>query len=293
MTTFNRYLGTNAGTVHLHSATYKGDGGENIASLWASRRLDFTDQIPEVSGKWKTLNSVELTYVDVGDISITVSVSVDGGENWTDSSATTIGTNAAPGTIKTKLFYFTITGRYFNYKITFTAAADIFQWLELESDITIDGEYFDVNPNTIVGDGVSPADKEVARSSTNNAVSAFTLATNMGTDTVTALTVTFTGTDVGDVAASGVKIYTDGGTTANEWDATDTLIDTASFSGSTASFTGLTISVDTSPTQYLITYNIASDATDTNILKGAITAATATNTLVHNDTTDATLTVAV
>jgi len=145
MGTFNHYLGTNAGTVHLHSADYKGDGGQNITCQWVSRRLDFTDQIPEASGKWKTLNSAELTYVDVGDISITVSVSVDGGENWTNSSATTIGTNAAPGTIKTKLFHYLITGRFFTFKITFTAAADIFQWLELEADITIGGEYFDIS----------------------------------------------------------------------------------------------------------------------------------------------------
>ena len=145
MSTFNHYLGTSAGTVHLHSADYKGDGGQDIECLWISRRLDFTDQIPEASGKWKTLNSLELTYVDVGDISIKVSVSVDGGENWTDSSATTIGTNDAPGTIKTKLFYYRVTGRHFNFKITFTAKVDIFQWLELEADLTLLGEYFDVS----------------------------------------------------------------------------------------------------------------------------------------------------
>ena len=144
MPTFNRYLGTDAGTVHLHSATYKGDGGKNITAQWISKELDFADQIPEASGKWKTLNSVELTYVDVGDVPITLSVSTDGGENWADSSATTTGTEAAPGTIKTKLFHFRITGRHFNFKITFTAATDIFQWLELESDITIGGEYFDI-----------------------------------------------------------------------------------------------------------------------------------------------------
>lgn len=144
MSTFNHYLGTDEGTVHLYSADYKGDDGQNIACLWVSRRLDFVDQIPEASGKWKTLNSLELTYVDVGDISITVSASVDGGTSWTDS-VTTIGTNAALGKIKTKLFHFRKTGRHFNFKITFTASADIFQWLELEVDITIGGEFFDIS----------------------------------------------------------------------------------------------------------------------------------------------------
>ena len=122
---------------------------------------------------------------------------------------------------------------------------------------------------------------------------AFTLSTNSAgtTDTVTALTVTFTGTAVADVAASGVKIYEDDGTTANEWDASDTLIGTASFSGTTASFSGLNISVNNTATQHLVTYDLAAGATDTNTLQGAITLATVSNQLVNNDTTDATLTV--
>ncbi|MEE9534020.1 MAG: hypothetical protein V3W06_06350, partial [Acidimicrobiia bacterium] len=116
------------------------------------------------------------------------------------------------------------------------------------------------NPTTTIGDGTSPANKSVAPSSTNNAVNAFTLSTDSGTDTVTALTVTFTGTAVADVAASGVKIYEDNGSTPNEWDATDTLIGTASFSGTTASFTGLSIAVNTTAIQYLVTYDIAAGA---------------------------------
>ncbi len=144
---------------------------------------------------------------------------------------------------------------------------------------------------TTIGDGTSPPNKDVAASSTNNAVDAFTLVTTNGTDMVTALTVTFTGTDVNDVDASGVKIYEDNGSTANEWNPDDTLKGTASFSGSTASFTGLNISVDTSATQYLVTYDIAAGTTNTNTLQGAITAATVTNMLVNNDTADATLTI--
>jgi hypothetical protein len=161
----------------------------------------------------------------------------------------------------------------------------------LVNNDTTDATLTVMHPVTTIGDGTSPANKNVEPSTTNHAVNAFTLATNVGTDTVTALTVTFTGTDVNDVASSGVKIYEDNGGTANEWDATDTLIDTVSFSGTTASFTGLNISVDTSPNQYLVTYNIAAGATDTNTMQGAITAATTTDTLVNNDTTDATLTV--
>jgi hypothetical protein len=90
----------------------------------------------------------------------------------------------------------------------------------LVNNDTIDATLTVILPTTTIGDGTSPGNKCVAQSSTNNAVDAFTLATDTGTDTVTALTVTFTGTDVNDVAASGVKIYEDNGGTANEWDAT-------------------------------------------------------------------------
>jgi hypothetical protein len=148
----------------------------------------------------------------------------------------------------------------------------------------------DIGATISIGDGTSPANKDVAASGTNNAVDAFTLVCGTGTDTVTALTVTFTGTDVTDVAASGVKIYEDNGSVANEWDPTDTLKGTASFSGTTASVT-VSISVDTSATQYLVTYDIAAGATVPNTLQGAITAATATYTLLNSDTTDATLTI--
>ena len=145
---------------------------------------------------------------------------------------------------------------------------------------------------TTIGDGTSPANKDVAPDSTNNAVDAFTLYTNSTgtTDTVTALTVTFSGTAAADVATNGVKIYDDStGGTPNEWDAGDTLKGTASFSGTTADVT-VSIPVDDSATQYLVTYDIATGATATNTL-GAITAATVSNILVNNDTTDATLTV--
>lgn len=47
-------------------------------------------------------------------------------------------------------------------------------------------------PTTTVGDGTSPANKSVSGSETNRAVSAFTLSTNMGSDTVTGLVVTGT-----------------------------------------------------------------------------------------------------
>lgn len=147
---------------------------------------------------------------------------------------------------------------------------------------------------TTLGDGAAPAGRNVGRSTSNRAVDAFTLSTGSGSDTLTGLTVTLSGTGTAaDIAASGVKIWKDNGTVANEWDAGDTQIGSGvSVSGATATFTGLTESITTTSTQYLITYDISAAATLGNTLLGAVTAATTTNTLTNNDTTDNTLVVA-
>lgn len=143
-------------------------------------------------------------------------------------------------------------------------------------------------PTTTVGDGTSPSSKAVGASSVNNAVSAFTLSTNTGTDTVTDLVVTGGGTGLANVAANGVKIYQ---STNSEWDAGDTLVGTASFSGTTATFTGLNITVTTTATNYIITYDIIASPTSGQTMTGAVSGVTATNVVTNNDNTDATLTV--
>jgi len=145
LSSFNYYLGTDAGGVHLFSSSYKGDAGQNITTQWVSKRLDFADQIPEALSRWKTIYGVELIYVDRGAVSVTVSISVDGGTNWTNSSATTVGTAGADKKVKSKMFYFIKTGKYFNFKITHTASSGIFQWIELRPEVEVGGEYFDIS----------------------------------------------------------------------------------------------------------------------------------------------------
>lgn len=147
---------------------------------------------------------------------------------------------------------------------------------------------------TTLGDGASPASRYVGRSTTNRAVDAFTLYTSSGTDPLTGLTVTLSGTgSAADIATSGVKIWKDGGTVANEWDAGDTQVGSGvSISGTTATFTGLTEAITTTSTQYLITYDISAAATPADTLLGRVSGATVTKSLANNDTTDNTLTVA-
>lgn len=146
---------------------------------------------------------------------------------------------------------------------------------------------------TTIGDGTTPANKTVAKGSANNAVDAFSLSTDSGTDSLTSLTVTLTGNQA-DVAANGVKLWEDNGSRADEWDSSDTQIGVGeSFSGGTATFdlSGSPIAIDSTSTQYLITYDIVAGASSGNALQGEVTAAAVTNTLVESDDNDATLTI--
>lgn len=139
------YLGDNAAQVFTYSAANKGDAGDNITCQYVTKRIDFLDQIPEALGKWITVHSVELVYVDRGAVSVTMSISVDGGTTWTDSSATTIGTAGADKKVKSKLFFFTKNGQFFNFKVTHTSSDGIFQFIELRAEIEIGGEFFNVS----------------------------------------------------------------------------------------------------------------------------------------------------
>ncbi len=142
---------------------------------------------------------------------------------------------------------------------------------------------------TTIGDGTSPASKTVKGGDTNKDVSAFTVSTDSGTDTINTMVVTVSGTGPANVAA--VKIYQDNGGTPNELDATDTPIGTASYSSPTATFSGLGISATTTSAQYLIVVDMVASPVNGETILAEVTDFTTTNAKVESDLTDATLTV--
>ncbi len=179
---------------------------------------------------------------------------------------------------------------------TVTAGDVIAGFVTNTASATVDGVTSNTDTITIVwdgivvGDGTSPADKDVNRTVVDVAVSAFTLNMSDGiSDTVTGLVIT--GTNTADVAANGVKIWIDNNGDS-EWDSGDTQVGSGvSFSGNTATFTGLSLSVTTSPVKYIITYDISASATINDTLTGVVTGVTASTPVTNNDTTDATLTI--
>ncbi len=148
-------------------------------------------------------------------------------------------------------------------------------------------------PNALmVGDSASSiADATVKGNDTNQEVGVFTMQTTGGSDTVATMTVTGGG-GTGATNISAARLFNDAGT-LGVLDAGDTTIASTSFSGSTATFTGLSISVNGTASNYLLTYDIAASPTNGAELTGYVSSATASvyEVLTSTDTADATLTV--
>lgn len=139
-----------------------------------------------------------------------------------------------------------------------------------------------------VADGTNPVNAEVVKSAANRAVDGFTMVVDKSTALVSAITVT--GTNTSNV--SSVNIYVDNGVTGAYESGTDTLVGSASFVGATANFTGLSVTVSTTPTNYIITYNISAAPTVGQTLTAKVTAVTAAaDYLSVDDASSATLTV--
>jgi hypothetical protein len=78
---FGIYLGTDDGDL----LEYNGYNDLNfpIAAWWKSKELDFSEQFPQYSKDFKTIDRIELEYVDeIENTPITVAISGDGGITW-------------------------------------------------------------------------------------------------------------------------------------------------------------------------------------------------------------------
>jgi len=59
------------------------DNSNAISAWWRSKRLDFSDQHEGIENYFKTVDRVQLEYVDrYEDTPVTIALSDDGGENW-------------------------------------------------------------------------------------------------------------------------------------------------------------------------------------------------------------------
>lgn len=141
------YFGDSDGKLYAFLESEEGDNARSIGAYWRSKRLDFTDQFPQYNNTWKTIDKVQLIYLDkITSTPVTIYISNDGGVTWT-SRTRTLGTGN--GKTKTADFFFmdkeVITGKYFNFKIECSSATKTFEWLGLEVTFIPRGEYFEVS----------------------------------------------------------------------------------------------------------------------------------------------------
>lgn len=154
-------------------------------------------------------------------------------------------------------------------------------------------QYTPLGADTIVGDGsVTPGNQFAGPLNADVEVCTFDLRVSSGPDdTATQIVVTnIDGTTAAN--ASAVKLYRDNNTNAVYDPGTDTFIQSTTFSGATATLSGLSIAVGTSATQYLITYDIVAGPTNGQTMQCSATSVTATlNPVVNNDDLDGTVTI--
>ena len=138
---FKYYIGRTDGDVCIFDTDYKGDAGQIITATYKTKVTDFSDQYYQFADNYKCVYSVKLLYEDLEEITVTVSVSTDGGATWTDSLAT-IG--SGDGRSKAKEFFFIKHGQYFQFKIVHASASTSFKWLGLEVEFEPTGAYYSI-----------------------------------------------------------------------------------------------------------------------------------------------------
>jgi len=135
------YLGDSAGNIFPFGGGYYGDGDSAIAAYYQSRALDFADQYPQFIDTWKTVSRVYLDYVDLGEFDITVGLSADGGNSWVErSKAIGDGDNS----VKTAVFDFWKSGRFFSVRIKNSSSDQNFQWVSLRIEFEPHADWFSV-----------------------------------------------------------------------------------------------------------------------------------------------------
>jgi len=133
------------------------------------------------------------------------------------------------------------------------------------------------------------SDKDVEQGSTNNAVLAFRLRTESGTDRGIALHVVRSGTcPAADIPLNGAKLYIDANSDG-EFDIGDVLQATTSFNADFASFTGLNLQANTTGVDYIVTYDIAGAATIGCTLVGGVRLIEMSYSILNRLTPQATL----
>ena len=141
--TYEYYLGTDNGTVHIYSDTYKGDAGSIVSCQYVTKDTDFTDQDKLAIDRWKTVYAVKLFYEDVcASTDITVAISTDGGDTWPYSLSKILGNGDESR--KDATYHFIVPGQFFRFRASSGSASSAFKLLGMEVEYQDAGSHFTV-----------------------------------------------------------------------------------------------------------------------------------------------------
>jgi hypothetical protein len=132
---------------YIYEISGYGDLTNPISSYWQSKELDFKEKYPELKGRFKAIDRIEITYKDTDtDIPMTVFISNDHGVTW-ESKTKLVGTDS--GKVKVATFWMAgITsshGRAFSMRFECSSATVDFEIHGIKIWFYPLGEYFPVS----------------------------------------------------------------------------------------------------------------------------------------------------
>ncbi len=121
------------------------DPATNLTCYFQSKDFDCSDQEPGFQNRTKTVDRVQLEYVDESSSTpVSISLSVNGGSTWAGTTTRNIGTGS--GLTKVADFFFLpTTGKFFRIKIESTSSSKKFTWTAAYVHYIVGGPHFEIS----------------------------------------------------------------------------------------------------------------------------------------------------
>lgn len=116
----------------------------NMTCYIQSKDFDMSDQNPPFQNLNKTVDRVQLEYVDkASSTPVAISLSVDGGQTWAGTTSRNIGTGNGLTRV-TDFWFLPITGKMFRVKVESTSSSKDFVWTGAYLHYYTRGPFFEV-----------------------------------------------------------------------------------------------------------------------------------------------------
>ncbi len=116
----------------------------NMTCYFQSKDFDCSDQQPQFQNLTKTVDRVQLEYVDESaSTPVSVSLSTDGGATWAGTASRLIGTGSGLSAVA-DFWFLPITGKMFRLKVESTSSTKPFTWSGAYVHYYVRGPHFEI-----------------------------------------------------------------------------------------------------------------------------------------------------